>query len=602
MDESMYVNEVTAENPSAPVQTNIDDAASGVRADWRYVAYHRALILAMPFLLLAVNGNMFINSKTNQSIDSWVYTGFFLSLPDHLERWGGTYYATRLSWLLPGFAAHQLFSPVLANYVLHIAFYYALLFAVYSLVTAGVNRTTAFVVTLLVAWNPGVLASISWDYVDGAVITYFAVTLLCLEKASFSRTHMWHWAVAAGAGLACMACANVTATTLWPICCLFLFLRVGVVRWRTTLSILAVAAVGAVVMVATFGLANRLLGGQWLFLMPSVAYAGSRMWLQSPWDVPGTAWLADAPFLVLPAAAAVGALLALSRWSRIAGSFAGTIQLTFLVAASWWVVHSALWTHSIHVSYYTSYLTPLGLLAFAIQPGSPLTGAAPLRLRRTIALELTILGVLIVAHLLVFRQGEYGWTAAANALAAAFPTAYRFNAVVAFAVCSLAIAWLAFVPASRFRWPVFLLSFWIAYGGTVPTNWPTAHEPRLREDFALTASVHRFIGQHLDRKRPLRMWYMLPGGTGRPFRNISSTYLWGWILVNEEMPSLAVAQAASLVPDTQLVLLVADRRETDEARQALGKFGLDYVPEVQQQFGPRDSPFWVAMGTIRVTR
>ena len=140
-------------------------------SDRRYVAFHVATILATPFLILAVHANLFINSNTNAHIDSWVYTGFFLSLPEHLARWGGTYYATRLSWILPGFAAHQIFPPVLANDVLHLAFFYVLLFSVYSLVTSGINRTTAIIVTLLVAWNPELLASMSWDYVDGAVIT-----------------------------------------------------------------------------------------------------------------------------------------------------------------------------------------------------------------------------------------------------------------------------------------------------------------------------------------------------------------------------------------------------------------------------------------------
>ncbi len=203
--------------------------------DRRYVAYHWAIILATPFFLLALNQNLFINPLTNQWIDPWLYTGFFWSLPDFLERWGDTYYATRLSWLLPGFAVHRLFSPLVANYVLHIVFFYVLLFSVYSLVTSGINRTTAFVVTMLVAWEPELISAMSWDYVDGAVITYFVVTLMCLEKAS-SSTHTWPWALASGAGLTCLASANLVATTLWPVCALFLLLRVGVARWRTILD------------------------------------------------------------------------------------------------------------------------------------------------------------------------------------------------------------------------------------------------------------------------------------------------------------------------------------------------------------------------------
>jgi hypothetical protein len=239
-------------------------------SDREHRVFHWAVIFATPWLLLAINPNLFITPYTNKWIDPWLYTGFFLSLPEHVTRWGDTYYATRLSWVLPGFALHRVFSPVVANYILHIGFFYVLLFSTYFLVASGINRTTAFVVTLLVAWNPEVLGAIGWDYVDGAVITYFAVSLLCLEKASADGNRRWLWGVAAGAGLACMATANLVATTLWPICGLFLLLRLGVPRWRSDFAMLGVAAIGATAMFAVFGLVNQQLGGRFLFLRPSV--------------------------------------------------------------------------------------------------------------------------------------------------------------------------------------------------------------------------------------------------------------------------------------------------------------------------------------------
>ena len=589
-EEPKKVRRTARETPPRPDQSV---HGSGLRP----YAYHWVVILTTPFLQLAINPNLFITPHTNASIDTWVYTGFFLSLPEHLQRWGQTYYATRLSWLLPGFAAHNLFSPVVAAYVLHLTFFYILLFAVYSMVTAGANRSTAFVITLLVAWNPELLSAMSWDYVDGAVITYFTLALLCLEKASSRSTPGWSWEAGAGAALACMACANLVAVTLWPICWLFFFLRVGAGRWRHALATLAVASFGAGAMFVVFAVANRLLGGQWLFLLPSVTYAGTMMWLPSPWDVEGVAWLKDAPFLVLPAVAAFGALFSLSSGAYARGSFGRAMQLTFLVAVSWWVVHSALWTHSIHVSYYTSYLVPLGLLVLALQPLSPLAGSTTPRPRPTVALELAALGALIAAHLLAFRHGDYTWTAAANVMASALPNAYPFNAIMAFAVCVLAIVSLGFIRATWCRWPVFLLLWGISYG-SVPTNWPTVGARHVREDFALTASAHAFIGQHLDRNKGLRMWYRISAGEPRPFRNISSTYLWGWTLINEEMPSLLESQVASIQSVTQLVLLVGDRAETDAARQALQRFGLAYAPRVQRRFGVGGSTLWVVIGDV----
>lgn len=569
-------------------------------SDRRYVAFHVATVLATPFLILAVHPNLFINSNTNAHIDSWVYTGFFLSLPEHLARWGGTYYATRLSWILPGFAAHQLLPAVLANYVLHLGFFYVLLFSVYALVTSGMNRATAIIVTLLVAWNPELLASMSWDYVDGAVITYFAVSLLCFEKASSGGARRWLWAAAAGVGLACLASANLVGTTLWPVCGFFLLLRSGATRWRTTAAILAVAAVGAIATFAVFGFLSQEAGGRLLYLKASVDYAGSRLWLPSPWDVAGVAWFPDTPHLILPAVAALGAVLALAgRW-RVASSFSGTVQVTFLATVVWWVIHSTLWTHSVHVSYYISYLVPLGLLALAVHPDSPMNIAPALRLRHAITLELAILGLLIV-HILVFREGDVVWGALARTLRVRFATPNGINALVAVAVAVLALASLRFIRPLWLRWPVFLLALLMAYS-SVPTNWAAHGTPRLRHDFALTVSAHRFIGQHVDHSRDFRFWYSLAPGEPRPFRNISSTYLWGWTLVNEAMPSLDAAQAASLVPDTQLIVLADTGADVDAARQALRKSGFDYASRVQHEFGAPDASFWVVIGELsRVT-
>src|SRR5205085_10905595 len=100
-----------------------------------------------------------------------------LSLPDCLQRFHGEYYVARLSWLLPGFLAHRLLPRVVAEYALHFAVFYVLLGATYFLVKAGLNSSAAILVTLIVGWNPAILTSLSWDYVDGAGIVFLVLTL-----------------------------------------------------------------------------------------------------------------------------------------------------------------------------------------------------------------------------------------------------------------------------------------------------------------------------------------------------------------------------------------------------------------------------------------
>jgi hypothetical protein len=273
------------------------------------------------------------------------------------------------------------------------------------------------------------------------------------------------------------------------------------------------------------------------------------------------------------------------------------MQLIFLVASAWWVIHSALWTHSIHVSYYTDYLVPLGLIALVLMPLSPLATTASMRPRDALTLELATLGVLITAHVLIFRWGGAPWAAASQAIAAAIPRVQPFNAIAAFAVCAAALVLFRFIRWQWVRWPAYFLTLWTAYG-SAPANWVTADTPRVKEDYAVTVSAHRYLWERLDNNRPLAMWYALSPDEQRPLRSIASTYLWVVVVVNENLPMLSESEAASLTPNAQLVLLVDDPRDTEVVKGALRKVDFDYSPREQKQFGPDNASFWVVIGDL----
>jgi hypothetical protein len=150
-------------------------------------------------------------------------------------------------------------------------------------------------------------------------------------------------------------------------------------------------------------------------------------------------------------------------------------------------------------------------------------------------------------------------------------------------------------------WPAFVLTLWIAYGA-VPMNWATAQTPHLQEDYTLSISAHRYLWEHLDNNRRLAIWYALRPDERRPYKNISSTYLWAWTYVNEDLPSLDEKLSPTVVPGAQLVLLIPDLGDTDRAKAALQKFDFDYTPREQQQFGPADASFWVIVGDLTRTQ
>jgi hypothetical protein len=133
---------------------------------------------------------------------------------------------------------------------------------------------------------------------------------------------------------------------------------------------------------------------------------------------------------------------------------------------------------------------------------------------------------------------------------------------------------------------------------SVPENFAIWSLPRAKDDLAVTASVHEYIRQHLDPNRSFRMWYRVVTGEPRPYRNISSSYLWGYVLVNEAMPSLEPNATAALDAKVQLVLMAANQREVEAARAALQKVGFVYSPQVQQEFGSPDVRFQVIIGGL----
>jgi hypothetical protein len=317
--------------------------------------------------------------------------------------------------------------------------------------------------------------------------------------------------------------------------------------------------------------------------------------------VTGTSWLTNAHFLILQAAASLAAALALASRRRNIDSFAGVIQVVFLVASVWWVIHSILWTHSIHVTYYSSYVVPLGLISLVLIPDSPLAKLASLRQRDAVALELATLAALMGAHFLVFRWGDLSYSAASRALVGAFPNAPPINAISAFVICAVALVSIRFVRSRWLQWPAFVLTLWIAYG-SLPGYFLPASVPRVKEDFETVVSAHRYLWEHLDNNRTLSMWYALAPDEKRPLRSIASTYLWAWRLVNENLPMLTEKEATDMLTrDGQLVLLVNDPGDADVVKAALRKFDYDYTPQDQKQFGPATASFWVVVGDLSRT-
>src|SRR5262249_49899358 len=126
--------------------------------------------------------------------------------------------------------------------------------------------------------------------------------------------------------------------------------------------------------------------------------------------------------------------------------------------------------------------------------------------------------------------------------------------------------------------------------------WPGDVRLDFRGDFEQTVRAHRFIAANVARK-PVRMWYTAPSRDAPPFRSISSTYLWAYVLINEELPALGADAAKTIVPGSRLVLLMRQPAEAQLARAALQRFGFDFTVVARQDFGG-ERPFIVLVGEV----
>src|SRR5262249_17409809 len=97
----------------------------------------------------------------------------------------------------------------------------------------------------------------------------------------------------------------------------------------------------------------------------------------------------------------------------------------------------------------------------------------------------------------------------------------------------------------------------------------------------------------------IRLWYP-PATAAQPYRSIASTYLWGWTLVNEEMPHLDEKSLAWMVfrPATRLVFFLNTPSEAEAARGEMRRFPYDYQQVALERFGSGSRGFYVMLADL----
>src|SRR5579871_1580741 len=235
-------------------------------------------------------------------VDHWTYQGYFLNLRYLLTTTPDTYYASRMAWILPGFIAHSLFSPLIANSLLRLYLLWIATLSCFFLVRRSYGLRVALISTLLLSAYPDLLSAVGWNYVDGAVVSYSLLAMEELGAAAslFNRgePRAFFRAGLAGAAFAAAFHSNILVTAILPCMVLCLCARTGIVG----LVLTPAAALGVTFLTVLLGLISFGLGGSYAFYILSFLFVRYNRVPDPIFFVPSENWIGTTWCLVVPLA------------------------------------------------------------------------------------------------------------------------------------------------------------------------------------------------------------------------------------------------------------------------------------------------------------
>ena len=508
-----------------------------IKANWEIL-----LLLLLPVLLLLINQIWIFNP--NGTIDPWLYFGYFIRLKQYLIALPEAYYGTRLSWILPGYLAYSLFSPLVANYILHLGFYYLATLSLYFILKPSVGRRAAFQTSASMGCYAFFLQAIGWDYVDGAGIAYFLMTILMLSWAA--RKECWTiWMVLSGVFFGALIYTNPVWLALAPSLITYYILTNHLHRKRKFFISIAASIVGILAITLLLCVVNYATAGKFFFFMPSVNvvlnYGGKPNPLRISWHQ----WLPKATWLLLPLIVLLSstATLTLSKFRK---SFeqvdAVPLHAIFVVSCLSMIFLEVGGISTLQFTFYGSYLIPSMFLAI----GASLKPLATL------------------------SKGGFAFVASFSLMLLIFPliAAYLSDNRLIFVsddqliiFCLLFLAAILFSIASHFNQKrvgsiVAILLLTVSASISFGQGWnansiarqfqANALTAKAATDSHLTVSNVQKLFRDIDPTFSVFFWYSLK--ELEVYRSISSASLWGFRFINEEFPGLQAYGGSNSTP------------------------------------------------------
>lgn len=572
------------------------------------------ILLLLPWLLVMSNDIWMFD--LHLYIDPWLYLGFFIRLKQYLTSAGAeTYYATRLPLLLPGHAIFNLFPPLIAQYVLHIGFYYAAIFSLYTLLKNLLSQRVALLASVMMGCYAWFLWAISSNYPESSGIAYYSLTLLMVGLAAL--TSRWQlFTVLSGVFCALTIFSNLTWISLTPPL-LFLYLWLNHFHRKHAIApSLGFAFLGIIGMTAILSLINFSLNQKWLFFLPSLNATSQLLFvLKSPWHGNLIDVLPNASWLMFLISSVVGSLslLALSLPGKRIPTQPHSLglQVFFLLSFLIFLGMEMGRISTFQYHWYTSYLIPATFLGVGAQLAQLETPLSTLKPRSF----LLVLGSIILLTLIAFRlplaldafRGQVGWMMAGCSagwvilaiVAWCLPTqtqTIRSYFVLTVLVTFSAVNLISIVGLNRLSYVNHLISQSLPWA-PLPASAPPMQDniQHHRNTFVNTVAAQKVL-QQIDPKVQSLFWYDLKESF--VYRSIASASFWTHLSENFPQTGLENATpeqikqtAALLETRPMLVVLTQQPNAFEQAKTSLQQVGYKAELVDSQAFQQGDSQF-----------
>jgi hypothetical protein len=516
-------------------------------------AGHWVALLALPMLLTAAIPD-WIYSQTD-AIDPWVYHGFFR----HLEAYATTmfprtYYGSRLGWIVPGYVAYHLFSPVVANAILHLTYYGTAVCSLYWIARSTAGTANAIFTTFAFGLYLPVIRAFGSDYVDGPVIAY---ALLAAALGMHGVNHERRWAtLVSGMAIGAMLNSNVGAVALLPPVLVLLAPRPGSVkRWKPLVVQAGLWGMGIALCTTVLSAISIAIGGEWDFFLTSFRWMQGQI-LTKLWDVTGVSWVAASPWVLLPISTLMATVIVLIFPRR-------RVHLTFHqlrafaslgVCIAAFAVRDFVGPGSLfYWPFYTSWLAPWSFIAIGAihDPGTGPASARP-------TTELVVLPLSVCA--IVFSLAWPERVQLPLPVLAGFGVTVALLAVAAFA--RAAVLSRLFVATAL----VFL------HGWLSATPYYGRKMDRAEGFHAIDRGV-RIIERYVTVDRP-RFLLAAPRKLGRYVEGLTSVYLHGFTIAADRFPSVTPKQAAEISSGLIVIVIAEDENAAAEFDNVFAPYGL----------------------------